>query len=139
VPHGLPDPISGSRQHFEDDVVLDAGLTLVVDAVGERKRVLDLGCGSGRLARALALRECDVVGFDSNPVAVEEARKYCTHAGVADLDAVPLDELLGEDRFDVIVSICARRSACSIARARCSSRAAIWSRSSRTRPTVRTG
>ena len=103
MPHGLPDPISGSRQHFEDDVVLDAGLTLVVDAVGERKRVLDLGCGSGRLARALALRECDVVGFDSNPVAVEEARKYCTHAGVADLDAVPLDELLGEDRFDVIV------------------------------------
>lgn len=103
MPHGLPDPISVPRQHFEDDVALDAGLALVADAVGERKRVLDLGCGSGRLARALALRECDVVGFDNNPVAVEEARKYCTHAGVADLDAVPLDELLGEDRFDVIV------------------------------------
>jgi len=101
---GLPEPVApASRQHVDDDGLPGAGLSLVAEAVGERKRVLDLGCGSGQLARALARRECDVVGFDINPKAVEEARKFCAHAGVADLDASSLDELLGDDRFDVVV------------------------------------
>ncbi|MDQ2991468.1 MAG: class I SAM-dependent methyltransferase, partial [Candidatus Eremiobacteraeota bacterium] len=64
---------------------------------------MDLGCGAGDLARVLVRRECDVIGFDIDPKAVEQARMFCAHAGIADLDTVALDELLGDDRFDVIV------------------------------------
>ena len=39
-------------------------------------------------------RECDVVGIDVNPVAAEEARKFCTSVVVADLDEAMLPELL---------------------------------------------
>ena len=105
--YGLPDPakISPSRSEADDDgATVDPGhaLALVAEMVGERKRVLDLGCGDGRLARLLLQRECDTVGVDINPAAVEEARKYCTHAIVADIDGASLPELLGNRDFDVI-------------------------------------
>jgi len=37
-------------------------------------RVLDVGCGEGWLARALALRGCEVVGIDASPELIEAAR-----------------------------------------------------------------
>lgn len=81
----------------------NTSLAHMLEMVGERKKVLDLGCASGYLASLLVRRECDVVGVDSNPVAVEEARKYCTSAFVADLDEVVLPELLEGKQFDAIV------------------------------------
>ena len=104
--HDLSGPNEGTSARREvEDVAIEATdeLSIAVELVGERKRVLDLGCGEGLLARLLARRECDIVGFDINPAAVEEARKYCTHAGVADLDGASLPELLGEQKFDAVV------------------------------------
>lgn len=37
-------------------------------------RVLDVGCGEGWLARALARRGCEVVGIDASPELIEAAR-----------------------------------------------------------------
>lgn len=41
-------------------------------------RVLDLGCGSGRVSQLLEGRGLDVVGVDINEAAVETARALCT-------------------------------------------------------------
>ena len=75
----------------------------MLEAVGERKKVLDVGCASGYFASLLGKQECDVVGVDINPIAAEEARKYCTSVLVADLDEVVLPDLLDGKQFDAIV------------------------------------
>src|SRR5579863_7472181 len=75
----------------------------ILDMVGERKKVFDVGCGNGYLASLFVKRECDVVGLDINPIAAEEARKYCTSVIVADLDESLLPELLEGREFDAIV------------------------------------
>ena len=48
------------RHERPDDVVLDMA--------GRAERVLDYGCGNGRLARALALGGMEVLGYDPDPV-----------------------------------------------------------------------
>ncbi len=58
-----------SRKLATDAAILDA-----VTALAPR-RVLDLGCGEGWLARALATRGIVVVGTDASPVLVEAARE----------------------------------------------------------------
>ncbi len=93
-------------EHVEtQQSVLDpnSSLTKMVELIGERKRVLDIGCASGYLARLLTQRDCDVVGIDVSPSAVEAARAFCTRAIVADLDVTPLLSLVDQGSFDVIV------------------------------------
>ena len=75
----------------------------MLEMVGERKKVLDVGCASGEFARLLVKRECDVVGIDVNPIAAEEARKFCTNVFVADLDETVMPALVGDRQFDVII------------------------------------
>ncbi len=81
----------------------ESSLALLVGAIGERKRVLDIGCASGYLGHVLQSRQCDTVGIEINPKAAEDARKYCSRVIVADLDAAPIQDLVGDDTFDVIV------------------------------------
>jgi 2-polyprenyl-3-methyl-5-hydroxy-6-metoxy-1,4-benzoquinol methylase len=64
------------------------------------ERVLDFGCGVGRLLRPLATRSKQVVGIDISPGMLAEARKNC-----ADLTNVTISELVdAADRFDLIHS-----------------------------------
>lgn len=78
-----------------------------VDAIAPRQagrtgaRVLDAGCGAGRLGGALHRRGHDVTGVDVDEVLVEEAR--ATHPGPTWLVADLADLDLGET-FDVVVT-----------------------------------
>ena len=57
--------------------------------------ILDLGCGTGRVASHLARRAHEVVGVDANPVFVAELRRDGVEAVVADAQDFALDGEFG--------------------------------------------
>jgi 2-polyprenyl-3-methyl-5-hydroxy-6-metoxy-1,4-benzoquinol methylase len=84
-----------------------AGEARLVDAVAPRgARILDAGCGPGRLAGYLAAAGHSVVGVDVDPVLIEAAEQ--DHPGprwiVCDLAELDLPALGITEPFDVIVS-----------------------------------
>ena len=77
-----------------------------IDAmVGRRSRVLDAGCGPGRVGSHLARVGHEVVGIDIDPVLIAAAEH--DHPGptwlVADLAELDLGAMGIEDGFDVVV------------------------------------
>ena len=74
----------------------------VVDTVGSNKRVLDVGCATGYLAKELKKRGCEVVGLDISPEAIKEALSICDQAFVADVQ-VGLPEEIKKGSFDYII------------------------------------
>jgi 2-polyprenyl-3-methyl-5-hydroxy-6-metoxy-1,4-benzoquinol methylase len=69
--------------------------------VGEGKRVLDIGCSSGYLARPLVARGCTVVGIEQDPVAAEQAREVCAEVLVGDAETLELP--FEPASFDVVL------------------------------------
>lgn len=82
-----------------DDI--DGEARLIDALVPRAARILDAGCGQGRIAGYLAQRGHDVVGVDIDPVLVGHAREMYPEAAfeVADLCADPLP-----GGFDLVVS-----------------------------------
>jgi 2-polyprenyl-3-methyl-5-hydroxy-6-metoxy-1,4-benzoquinol methylase len=69
--------------------------------VGSGKRVLDVGCSSGYLARPLVAAGCMVVGIDQDEQAAEAAREVCEEVLVGDVETL---ELPFPDRsFDAVL------------------------------------
>lgn len=69
------------------------------------KRVLDVGCGGGILAEALARRGAAVVGIDLAGEALEVARRHAAEAGLEiDYRRIGTEELAAAEpgRFDVV-------------------------------------
>jgi SAM-dependent methyltransferase len=60
---------------------------LVLAAVPDGARVLDVGCATGYLAAELRRRGCDVIGVEFDPAAAEHARAACREVVVGDLEA----------------------------------------------------
>lgn len=83
-----------------------AGFVVERLALREGARVLDLACGRGRIAIALARRGCRVTGVDLSPRSLELARADADAAGVK-LELVHRDMrgLADEDAFDAVVSV----------------------------------
>lgn len=59
---------------------------LLLDAVPDGARVLDVGCAEGYLTRALAERDCTVVGVEYDARAAEVARETCSAVFVGDVE-----------------------------------------------------
>ncbi|MDP2772480.1 MAG: class I SAM-dependent methyltransferase [Nocardioides sp.] len=83
-----------------------AGEARLIDAmVGRGSRILDAGCGPGRVGAELAQREHDVVGVDVDPVLIEAATE--DHPGprwiVSDLAELDLAAHGIPEPFDAIV------------------------------------
>ncbi len=76
----------------------------VLRLVGEGTRVLELGCATGYMARALTARGCQVVGVEIDAEAAEAARAHCERVIVGDLDRLDLQAELAGDSFDVVVA-----------------------------------
>jgi O-antigen biosynthesis protein len=76
---------------------------LIVEFVGRGKRVLDVGCAAGDLARVLAERGCGVTGIEIDPEAAHQAEKHCERVIVGDVEDLDLSEMLRDEAFDVIV------------------------------------
>jgi 2-polyprenyl-3-methyl-5-hydroxy-6-metoxy-1,4-benzoquinol methylase len=93
-------------QRYDTDVNLsnrNNSHTLMVELVGGNKRVLDVGCATGYLARALVERGCTVSGVEFDEEAAEEARPCLERLVVGDVETMDLVEVFGDDRFEVIV------------------------------------
>jgi SAM-dependent methyltransferase len=69
--------------------------------VGSNKRVLDVGCSSGYLARPLVERGCTVVGIEQDEAAAEAARAVCVDVLVGDVETLELPFEPGS--FDVVL------------------------------------
>lgn len=95
----------------------EPALRLLGDLSG--KRVLDLGCGAGRNAIALARGGARVIALDDDPVQIAEARRAVDAAGVrVELHQSPLAELafLRADTIDAVVSVHALQRVADIGR-----------------------
>jgi 2-polyprenyl-3-methyl-5-hydroxy-6-metoxy-1,4-benzoquinol methylase len=77
--------------------------SLIVEFVGRGKRVLDVGCAAGDLARVLVERSCAVTGIEIDPEAAHQAEKHCERVVVGNVEELDLSEMLGDEAFDVIV------------------------------------
>ncbi|MFL6246402.1 MAG: class I SAM-dependent methyltransferase [Thermoanaerobaculia bacterium] len=80
-------------------LVTNAAIVETVRAYGGR-RVLDLGCGEGWLARALAAHGHDVTGIDASAALIAEARAL----GSGEFFEMSYDQLAIDARFDTIVA-----------------------------------
>ena len=69
-------------------------------------RVLDYGCGAGRLVVAFAARSREVVGVDVASSMLEVARANCKRLGADSVDLLHVDDLdsLGPGSFDLVHS-----------------------------------
>jgi 2-polyprenyl-3-methyl-5-hydroxy-6-metoxy-1,4-benzoquinol methylase len=70
-------------------------------AVGTGKRVLDVGCSSGYLARPLSERGNTIVGIELDPEAAREAEQFCEHVLVGNVETMELP--LEPGSFDVVL------------------------------------
>jgi 2-polyprenyl-3-methyl-5-hydroxy-6-metoxy-1,4-benzoquinol methylase len=93
------------RTMAADGADLDGEARFVDAMVGRGARILDAGCGPGRVGGALHQRGHQVVGVDVDPALIEAAEQ--DHPGptwlVGDLARMDLAEHGIEGRFDVIV------------------------------------
>ncbi|ADL46306.1 class I SAM-dependent methyltransferase [Micromonospora aurantiaca] len=93
------------RQLAAEGADLSGEARLLDALVPPGARVLDAGCGTGRVAAALAARGHDVVGVDADPTLVEAAR--ADHPGprflVADLAELDLAAQGEAEPFDAAV------------------------------------
>jgi glycosyltransferase involved in cell wall biosynthesis len=83
-------PSTGTSTHYRTKLGYASTHSMALSAIAPGTRVLDIGCGDGRLADALTKRGCSVVGIDTVPPpdSVELESFHCH-----DLDdpALPLD------------------------------------------------
>ena len=81
----------------------------VAQAVPEGSHVLEIGCGTGDLAKRLIARNCTVEGFDLNPEMIKAAQNKIDSEGLKDrLSVINMGvdgmDALADGAYDVVVS-----------------------------------
>ncbi len=100
--NNVPDPQGRAAKE-----PLPFGTSEILAAVGDARRVLDAGCGGGRLTIALAQGGAEVTGIDTSRERLEQARRRSEAAGTrlrlleADFNG-PL--VFTDSSFDVVTS-----------------------------------
>jgi 2-polyprenyl-3-methyl-5-hydroxy-6-metoxy-1,4-benzoquinol methylase len=79
--------------------------TLAVLSVPPGATVLDIGCGPGVVARALAARGCKVWGLEIDPRKAALARQHCVDVLEGDVEAVTLSTAFGAIAFDFVLCL----------------------------------
>lgn len=91
---------SGSPYGFNPDT--RAAHARMLSLIPPGKRVLDVGCASGYLARLLRDRGYRVTGAEIDPAAAQEARAFCDT--VYEISAEDLDRIPAEDEgYDAVI------------------------------------
>ena len=86
-----------------DSVDSNTSHGIILEMIGTGKRVLDVGCATGYLARLLSERGNQVVGIEIDAVAASQAEPWLERIVIGDLEKLDLDSELEADRFDAIV------------------------------------
>jgi len=74
----------------------------IVQLTGKNKKVLDVGCATGQVAKKLIENKCEVVGIEIDDESAQLAKKYCKDVIIGDIET--LETLpYPEKYFDVII------------------------------------
>jgi methionine biosynthesis protein MetW len=76
---------------------------ILLEWIGEGKRVLEVGCSTGYMSRLLVKRKCEVTGVEVDPAAAQRARSQCREVLVLDLNSAQWVESFGDRMFDVVL------------------------------------
>ncbi|HEX2178850.1 MAG TPA: glycosyltransferase [Actinomycetota bacterium] len=77
--------------------------TQMILLTGRDRKVLEVGPAMGDMTRVLSERGCRVTGLEIDPVAARIAEQFCERMIVGNIEQMDLDEVFGEERFDVIL------------------------------------
>jgi len=91
---------------YDAEIELDSPSThaKIIRLVGSGKRVLELGCATGYMSKALRDGGCRVVAVEIDERAAAQAEEFCERVIVGDLDELDLEHVLDGDAFDVVVA-----------------------------------
>jgi 2-polyprenyl-3-methyl-5-hydroxy-6-metoxy-1,4-benzoquinol methylase len=95
--------MSTSKYDTDVDRSSDTSHARMLRLVGSNKRVLDVGCSTGYLAKALVAQGCTVSGVEYDEEAAEQARPHLERIVVGDLERLDLAEAFAGEAFDAIV------------------------------------
>jgi 2-polyprenyl-3-methyl-5-hydroxy-6-metoxy-1,4-benzoquinol methylase/exonuclease VII small subunit len=95
------EPATESRRGDVDE--LNDPRSLAIRAVAFGACILDVGCASGAVARALAEHDCRVFGVEIDPVAADAAKANCERVVVADAEVLDWQAAFASIRFDAIL------------------------------------
>ncbi len=91
-----------SEEQYEEFVTASSSAVISLLKIGPNDRVLDLGCGTGRLTYAVAQCAREVVGLDFSPTVLEVAQDLRSGVNItyqeADLNTVDPTQLVGFDK-----------------------------------------
>jgi 2-polyprenyl-3-methyl-5-hydroxy-6-metoxy-1,4-benzoquinol methylase len=76
---------------------------ILLDWVGNGKRVLEVGCSTGFMSRLMVERNCIVTGVEVDAEAADQARRYCEDVHVLDLNRCDWIRNIHKEAFDVVL------------------------------------
>ena len=76
---------------------------ILLEWIGDQKRVLEVGCSTGYMSREMGARGCHVTGIEVDGLAAEKSRAYCQEVHVLDLNMPNWILDFHERGFDVVL------------------------------------